>query len=343
MAINLQDSTASYGFQKLQQQAVHIRITREMKEALERARTSGEATSIQLPGAGAGLVSSVLLARCLGYMVFMMQLLLLQVIKIGNHSYETHPPSAQERLHVFTQSQAGCTEIAQIHQRAVVKVAVNIMTGCLVNMPCLTVQHHFSIVVLPQRSSLVNGHNQPAVTQVHKSQLLQQPAHQIPHQIAQRVSSGELSWFVILRTECSLCAACKHMATRRISLAQLPFLCLICHCLFQVHVTLSVCRSSAEWQEEADHAAGRACQKTSPEEWYTGRGGSEASWAAEVHGTSTSATCPSCCCTSQQVLKSCILTWKMFLSLGCCATGLQMWCVDLHCTCISKGAAFVYS
>ena len=61
MAINMQDSTASYGFQKQQQQAVHIRITREMKEALERARTSGEATSIQLPGAGAGLVSSVLL------------------------------------------------------------------------------------------------------------------------------------------------------------------------------------------------------------------------------------------------------------------------------------------
>lgn len=59
MAINLQDSTASYGFQKQQQQAVHIRITREMKEALERARTNGEATSIQLPGAGAGLVSSI--------------------------------------------------------------------------------------------------------------------------------------------------------------------------------------------------------------------------------------------------------------------------------------------
>lgn len=57
MAINLQDSTASYGFQKQQQQAVHIRITREMKEALERARTNGEATSIQMPGAGAGLVS----------------------------------------------------------------------------------------------------------------------------------------------------------------------------------------------------------------------------------------------------------------------------------------------
>ncbi|KAL3152366.1 hypothetical protein ABBQ32_001426 [Trebouxia sp. C0010 RCD-2024] len=137
MAINLQDSTASYGFQKQQQQAVHIRITREMKEALERARTDGEATSIQLPGAGAGLV-----------------------IKIGNHSYETHPPSAQERFHVFTKSQAGCTEIAQIHQRAVVK-----------------------------RASLVNGHNQPAVSQAPKSQLLQQP-HQIPHQSSQRPSSG---------------------------------------------------------------------------------------------------------------------------------------------------------
>ncbi|KAL3142461.1 hypothetical protein ABBQ38_002789 [Trebouxia sp. C0009 RCD-2024] len=137
MAINLQDSTASYGFQKQQQQAVHIRITREMKEALERARTNGEATSIQLPGAGAGLV-----------------------IKIGNHSYETHPPSTQERFHVFTKSQAGCTEIAQIQQRAVVK-----------------------------RSSLVNGHNQPAVSKAPKSQLLQQP-HQIPHQPAQRPSSG---------------------------------------------------------------------------------------------------------------------------------------------------------
>lgn len=57
MAINLQDTTASYGFQKQQQQAVHIRITREMKEAIERAKTSGEATSIQMPGAGAGLVS----------------------------------------------------------------------------------------------------------------------------------------------------------------------------------------------------------------------------------------------------------------------------------------------
>lgn len=59
MAINLQDSTASYGFQKQQQQAVHIRITREMKEALERAKTSGEATSLQMPGAGAGLVSKL--------------------------------------------------------------------------------------------------------------------------------------------------------------------------------------------------------------------------------------------------------------------------------------------
>lgn len=59
MAINLQDSTASYGFQKQQQQAVHIRITREMKEALERARTSGAATSLQMPGAGAGLVSKL--------------------------------------------------------------------------------------------------------------------------------------------------------------------------------------------------------------------------------------------------------------------------------------------
>ena len=59
MAINLQDSTASYGFQKQQQQAVHLRITREVKEALERAKTTGEATSLQLPGAGSGLVSSV--------------------------------------------------------------------------------------------------------------------------------------------------------------------------------------------------------------------------------------------------------------------------------------------
>ena len=49
---------------------------------------------------------------------------LLQVIKIGSHSYETHPPSAQERLHVFTKSQDGCTEVAQVHQRAVVKVIV---------------------------------------------------------------------------------------------------------------------------------------------------------------------------------------------------------------------------
>ena len=59
MAINLQDSAVSYGFQKQQQQAVHIRITREVKEALERAKTTGEATSLQLPGAGAGLVSIV--------------------------------------------------------------------------------------------------------------------------------------------------------------------------------------------------------------------------------------------------------------------------------------------
>ena len=123
MAINLQDSTASYGFQKQQQQAVHIRITREMKEALERARTSGEATSIQLPGAGAGLVRSDLLRYVLCTLCPLMLLRLLQVIKIGDHSYNTHPPSAQERLHVFTKSQGSCTEVAQIHQRAVVKVS----------------------------------------------------------------------------------------------------------------------------------------------------------------------------------------------------------------------------
>ena len=59
---------------------------------------------------------------------------LLQVIKIGDQRFETHPPSAQERLHIFTKSQQGCTEVAQIHQRAVVKVIVHIVQPPL---PCL--------------------------------------------------------------------------------------------------------------------------------------------------------------------------------------------------------------
>ena len=57
MAINLQDSTVSYGFQSQQQQAVHIRITREVKEALARARSNGQTATLEVPEAGAGLVS----------------------------------------------------------------------------------------------------------------------------------------------------------------------------------------------------------------------------------------------------------------------------------------------
>ena len=108
---------------------------------------------------------------------------LLQVIKIGNHSYETHPPSAQERLHVFTKSQEGCIEVAQVHQRAVVKVIAHILPR-----QCSRRFHAYLcsvIIVLLQRSSLVNG--QSAVSQVPRSQALQQP-----HQVAQRLSSGKL-------------------------------------------------------------------------------------------------------------------------------------------------------
>lgn len=42
---------------------------------------------------------------------------------------------------------------------------------------------------------------------------------------------------------------------------------------------MPACRSSAEWQNEGNHAAGTGRQKVSLAEWkYTARGSSEASW-----------------------------------------------------------------
>ena len=46
----------------------------------------------------------------------------LQAITVGSQSFAFHPPTAQERLDLFSQSLRGCTQLGHIHQKAVVKV-----------------------------------------------------------------------------------------------------------------------------------------------------------------------------------------------------------------------------
>lgn len=73
--------------------------------------------------------------------------------------------------------------------------------------PFATLQHTQECnIVLLQKSSLVNGHNQPAVSQVPRSQLLQPP-----HQIAQRHLSGKLLEFLSICTiPCPFMVCCTY-------------------------------------------------------------------------------------------------------------------------------------
>ncbi|KAL0026037.1 hypothetical protein WJX79_003720 [Trebouxia sp. C0005] len=100
MAINLPIGTARYSFQDPQQYAVQLRLTPEVRDALLKAQQNGASMSLRLTGTGSD-----------------------NAITAGNQSFAFHPPTAQERLDVFSQSGRGCTQLGQIHQKAVVKRA----------------------------------------------------------------------------------------------------------------------------------------------------------------------------------------------------------------------------
>lgn len=79
---------------------MQIRLTPEVREALLIAQQTGESTSLRLTGTGAD-----------------------NAITVGSQSFAFHPPTAQERLDIFSQTKQGCTQLGQIHQKAVVKRA----------------------------------------------------------------------------------------------------------------------------------------------------------------------------------------------------------------------------
>ncbi|KAL0051389.1 hypothetical protein WJX82_006483 [Trebouxia sp. C0006] len=100
MAKNLPVGTARYSFQNPQQYAMHLRLTPEVRNALLKAQQTGDSTSLRLTGTGPD-----------------------NAITVGSQSFAFHPPTAQERLDVFSQSKRGCTQLGHIHQKAVVKRA----------------------------------------------------------------------------------------------------------------------------------------------------------------------------------------------------------------------------
>lgn len=100
MAVNLPVGSARYSFQDPQQYAMQLRLTPEVRDALLKAQQTGDSTTLRLTGTGSD-----------------------NAITVGSQSFAFHPPTAQERLDLFSQSLRGCTQLGHIHQKAVVKRA----------------------------------------------------------------------------------------------------------------------------------------------------------------------------------------------------------------------------
>ncbi len=130
MAVNFPDANASYSFQRPQLHAMHMRLTPEVKDALLRAKQNGEQASLRLTGTGSGNVSQwVATQQGQSTGVAAHEHILLQAITVGGQTYDFHPPTAQERLDVFTQSKQGCMQVGQIHQKAVIKVCKRLLNN----------------------------------------------------------------------------------------------------------------------------------------------------------------------------------------------------------------------
>ena len=109
-------------------------------------------------------------------------MMITQAIVVGSQSFALHPPIAQERLDVFTQSKQGCVQVGQIHQKAVVKVLL-FTPFCPVPHPALLLPEFNSCAL--QRATMQALSKQPVAAQASQAQQTGPP------HIAHRPAAGK--------------------------------------------------------------------------------------------------------------------------------------------------------
>ena len=119
-------------------------------------------------------------------------LTLLQAITVGSQSFAFHPPTAQERLDIFSQSKRGCTQLGHIHQKAVVKVLQTCSSFCPVPNHASANAECTSGVL--QRATLQGLGKQPIPAQGSQAQNAQHPG---PPYAAHKPSAGECTLPVV--------------------------------------------------------------------------------------------------------------------------------------------------